>query len=311
MPDITLASGMSAPELAKCRENLKHHWETQQVDEALLLRAWETAHRMATVLYQEYGAAKVAVFGSLAERHRFTKHSDIDIVVWGLSYNTCLDALWETDGLSAEFKIDIIDFQGASELVRKRILNQAVPIDSTEMDVLKFVNETHLATYPKTGEIYEMHRNKLTQRLADERAKIERTVRGIENALKDIDEAPTGYKKYIERTISVDLAEVYSGIEKIFERIAHEVDNDIPSGAEWHSDLLAQMAERRPERPPIISQVTQRRLKRLLRFRHKVNNIYRYELIYERAEEHARRVRKLFDKVSEELEAFTAFLYEA
>jgi hypothetical protein len=70
------------------------------------------------------------------------------------------------------------------------------------------------------------------------------------------------------------------------------------------------MAERRSERPPVVSEVTRRRLKRLLKFRHKVNNIYGDELIYDRAEKHAKRVSKLFDNVTEELDAFTAFLSE-
>ncbi len=306
MPDITLTYEMSSTERAECRENLKRHWETQQVDEALLRRAWEAAHRIAAVLYQEYDAAKVAVFGSLTERHLFAEHSDIDIVVWGLSYDKCLDALWGTEGLNGGFKIDIIDFEETSELFRRRVLNQAVPIDSAEMDILKFINEIH----PTAGEIYEMHRDKLTQRIADERTKIERTVQRIERALEKIDVLPDEAREFIERALAADLAEVYSGIEKIFERIAREVDNHTPSGAEWHKDLLAQMAERRPERPPIISLVTQRRLRRLLKFRHKVNNIYGDELIYERSAKHAKRVRKLFDNVSKELETFTAFLSE-
>ena len=83
--------------------------ETCKVDKELVQRAWTDAQRVATVLYQKYGASKVAVFGSLAEKERFCKYSDIDIVVWGVSYNKCLDALWETEGLSDAFEIDIIN----------------------------------------------------------------------------------------------------------------------------------------------------------------------------------------------------------
>ena len=305
MHSVTTTRGMSPSELAKCRENLKRHWEERRVDEGLLLRAWEAAHRVAAVLYQDFGATKVAVFGSLAEREWFTKNSDIDIIVWGISYNKCLDALWETEGLSSEFKIDIIDFETSSGLFRKRVLSQAIPIDSGEMDVLKLMDERVPPASTETGEIYEMNRNKLIQRISDERTKIERTVQGIANALQDIEGGPPGYRKYIERTIAADLAEVYRGFEKIFERIAREVDMHMPSGGEWHNALLAQMAERREERPPVISQRSTRRLKRLLKFRHRVNNIYRYELIYEKAEKHAKRVGKLFANVSEELDIFT------
>ena len=65
-------SEMSPSELAKCRENLKRRWENRQVDKELLQRAWETAHSLATVLYRDFGATKVAVFGSLTEPERFT-----------------------------------------------------------------------------------------------------------------------------------------------------------------------------------------------------------------------------------------------
>ena len=304
----TTTGRMSPSELAKCRENLKRQWENRRVDKDLLQRAWETVYRISTVLYQDFGAAKVAVFGSLAERKWFTKNSDIDIIVWGLSYNKCLDALWETEGLNSEFKIDLIDFETSNGLFRERILSQAIPIDRAEIDVFKLMNKTPSATHVETGEIYEVNRDRLIQRISDERIKIDGTVRGIANALQDIEEAPPSYRKYIERTIATDLVEIYRGIEKIFERIANEVDMHTPSGGAWHNELLVQMLEPRGERPPVISQRTFRRLKRLLKFRHRMNNIYRYELIYEKASKHAKRVGKLFDNISEELDAFAAFL---
>ncbi len=310
MHSTTTAGGMSPSELAECRENLKRQWENRQVDEELLQCAWQAAHRVATVLYQDYGASKVAVFGSLAERELFSKNSDIDIIVWGISYNKCLDALWNTEGISSEFKIDLIDFETSNELFRERILNQAIQIDKGEKDVLKLMKKTNATICTEAEGTYEVNRDKLIQRISDERTKIERTVRGIAHALQDIDVVAENHRKYVEKTITSDLAEIYRGIENIFERIAREVDMQMPSGSKWHRDLLDQMAERREKRPPVISQKTTRRLKRLLKFRHRVNHIYRYELIYEKAEKHAKRVGKLFDNVTEELDAFTAFLSE-
>ena len=306
MQNATTTGKMSPSELAECRENLKRQWENRQVDKELLQRAWETARRLATVLYRDFGATKVAVFGSLTEPERFTENSDIDIVVWGVSYNKCLDALWETKGLNPEFKIDIINFKSINSLFRERVLSQAVPIDKAGTDILTLVN----TSVPENGETYIVNRNKLIQRISDERTKIERTVRGIANALQDIEIIAANHKKYVEKTIASDLAEVYSGIERIFERIAREVDMQIPGGHRWHNDLLEQMAERQSERPPVISPNTLSRLKELLDFRHKVNNIYRYELIYEKAEEHAKPIGDLFATVSKELDTLIAFLTE-
>ena len=120
-----------------------------------------------------------------------------------------------------------------------------------------------------------------------------------------LDVVSVDYRKYLEHSIAENLAKVYHNIERIFERIAREIDRDVPSGAEWHKALLAQMAESRAQRPPVISPKTRRRLKRLLKFRHRVNNIYAEELVYEQTEKHAKRVGKLFQNVCDDLGRFT------
>ena len=186
--------------------------KTVRLTKSLLQRAWETARHLAIVLYRDFGATKVAAFGSITEPERFTQNSDIDIVVWGISYNKCLDALWKTKGLSSEFKIDIINFKSIDSLFRDRILSQAIHIDKTGTDVLRLMN----VSGTENGETYIVNRNKLIQRISDERTKIERTVRGIASALQDIEIIAANHKKYVEKTIASDLAEVYSGIERIF-----------------------------------------------------------------------------------------------
>ena len=60
----------------------------------------------------------------------------------------------------------------------------------------------------------------------------------------------------------------------------------------------------------MISEGTQQRLAQLLRSRHKVNNIYGDELIYEKAETHAKSIGALFATVSKELDTLIAFLTE-
>lgn len=306
MGRATTTGEMSPSELAECRENLKRQWENRQVDKELVQRAWETARRFAIVLYRDFGATKVAVFGSLTEPKRFRQNSDIDILVWGVSYDKCLDALWETKGLDPEFKIDIINFKSVDRLFRERILSEAIPIDKAGTDALTLVN----ASDRENGETYRVNRDELIQRITDERTKIDRTVGRIERALEKIDILPVDAREFIERALAADLAEVYTGFEKIFERIANEIDKQLPKSERWHTDLLTQMAERCPERPPVISEGTQRKLGQLLRFRHKVNNVYGDELIYEKAEEHAKSITGLFTEVSEDLDTFINFLTE-
>ena len=306
MGRITTTSEMSPSELAECRENLKRQWENRRVDKELVQRAWETARRLAIVLYRDFGATKVAVFGSLTEPKRFRQNSDIDILVWGVSYDKCLDALWETKGLDPEFKIDIINFKSVDRLFRERILSEAIPIDKAGTDALTLVN----ASYRENGETYRVNRDELIQRIIDERTKTDRTIGSIMELLEEIEVATPHHRKFFEELTAKKLAEVYSGIERIFERIANEIDKQLPKGERWHTDLLTQMAERCPERPPVISEGTQESLEQLLRFRQKVNNIYGDELIYEKAAEHAKSITELFTTVSEDLDTFINFLTE-
>ncbi len=250
------AKEMSTEELAACRAQLKRRWENRKVDEALIRRAWDTAHRVAAMLYADFGATHVAVFGSLAEREWFTQASDIDVAVWGLSDSAAVDARWEIGTLAEGFKIDLINVETSTTLFCEQLQRQAIPIKNGDKCTANHVRyeyqqaETVSGTF---GRIYEMNRRKLTQRLADERTKIQHTIANIVQALEDIEVMPAAAKKYIEESISSKLANVYRGIEKIFERIAREVDMHMPSGSRWHNDLLAQMAEQRPERPPVIS----------------------------------------------------------
>ncbi len=310
MHSTTSTHGLTPSELERCRENLRKQWENHKVDEALLQRAWNDAHLVATVLYKNYGATKVAVFGSLADRVRFSKYSDIDIVVWGVTYNRCLDALWETEGLSSEFKIDIINVKTINKLYRERILKQAIPIKLDDTDSAQIIKETNSTENSSTGAIYKVNREKLIQRINDEQEKIERTIRSITEALHDLDGIAEHHKKYIEKTIASEIADVYNGIERIFQQISSEVDKYTPSGEKWHTDLLNQMTEHKDKRPQVISLNTVKRLKRLLKFRHRLNNIYKYELIFPEVEKHAKQIATLYESVSEELDTFITFLNE-
>lgn len=302
MQDVTYtqrtAKEMSPEELASCRQQLERRWKNRKVDEALLERAWHVVYEIATLLYDEFGATRVAVFGSLAEPLWFTKWSDIDIAVWGLSEDGYLDALGKTLGFDQEFKIDLIKFENTDGLFRKRVLKQARFIEEGE----PFNIDTILLI--ETGMSYEMNRKKITQRIVDERGKIERIVGHIRVALQDIEDAPARYRRSIEIEIAKHLYDVYMGMEIIFRQIAREVDEHMPQGETWHKDLLTQMTEPRAERPPVISQKTAQRLEQFLGFRHVFAHQYSIELEYKQTEKNAKRIENLFQDVSEELETF-------
>lgn len=255
-----------------------------RLDEALLQRAWHTAHRIAAMLYEDFGATQVAVFGSLAQQNWFSKWSDIDIAVWGISDDEYFLAVSKAMDISGLFKVDLVDFESSKGLFRERIQSQLITI--------------------KKGVIYKVDRNVLIQRISDERKKIEETVGKISERLEKIKTAPVEYREEIKTTIAKNLVDCYRGMENIFRRIALDVDLRIPDGSRWHKELLAQMVAPQVERQPVISQEMFELLQELLEFRHVFNNIYGEELVYERTERNAKQIGELFESLSEELDVF-------
>ncbi len=298
---------MSPSELSACRKRLEQVWKSRSVDEGLLHQAWRDAQEVAILLYKEFGATQVVIFGSLTEPMWFTKGSDIDIAVSGLSNDLYDKAYKKIMDFDSEFKIDIINFDRSKGLFRERVKYQAIPIERGVRPVLwkRLYEHLQRQVFPtEDGEIYEMNRKRLTQRINDELDKIESTVGGIAKALEDIEVLPAAARPYIQESIAKKLADVYNGIENIFKRIARQVDRHLPTGDSWHKDLLTQMTEQRPERPPVISEDIFPRLDDLLKFRHAFNNIYAEELVYEKTEPRAKSIDQLFTSVSEDLSIF-------
>ena len=303
-----IVKDLSPEELAQYRQRLDQQFQNRKVDEALLQRAWQTAHRVAAMLYEHFGALQVAVFGSLAQQTWFSKSSDIDVVVWGLPGDTYLEALWETRNFSREFKIDLVNFESAKGRFRERIQSQAIHIPQEETDLSRLLSKCQAIPIERE-EIYdEMNKRELIERIVDERSKIERTVEEIRIRLRRMESATAEDIEDLKALVAMRLLLFYTGLEKIFGIIAREIDSDEPKGAEWHKDLLQQMAETRPSRPPVISEETFADLMLVLRFRHRIRNIYVFELVPERTVENGKRVCDLLDPLSAELDTFIAYL---
>ena len=232
---------MSPSELSACRKRLEQVWKSRIVDEGLLHQAWRDAQEVAILLYKEFGATQVVIFGSLTEPMWFTKGSDIDIAVSGLSNDLYDKAYKKIMDFDSEFKIDIINFDRSKGLFRERVKYQAIPIERGVRPVLwkRLYEHLQRQVFPtEDGEIYEMNRKRLTQRINDELSKIESTVGGIAKALEDIEVLPVAARPYIQESIAKKLADVYNGIENIFKRIAREVNTHVPTGSRWHKIYL-------------------------------------------------------------------------
>ena len=272
---------LSPEELVQYRQRLNQHLRNRKVDEALLQRAWQTAHRVAAMLYKDFGATQVAVFGSLAGQKWFSKRSDIDIAVWGIPSDKYFRAVWEAEAISRLFKLDLVDFESCKGLFQERIESQSVRI--------------------RKGEIYPVDQSQLIQDISEERPKIERSISGIKKALQRIETAPAEYRIAIEVTMAKRVSDCYMGMENIFRQIALEVDLCLPDGSSGHKELLAQMAKPYAERPPVISKGTFKNLQEFLEFRYLFIRFDTDELDYQKTEQKASRLARYLTASSKNL----------
>ena len=109
--------------------------------------------------------------------------------------------------------------------------------------------------------------------------------------------------------VALNLHGFYSGAERIFEEIAKEVDGTIPSGAEWHRNLLVQMsADVTNRRPLVIERSTRNCLEEYRGFRHVVRNVYTFNLRPSRLGELVTELRHCYQELSQDLDKFCQFL---
>jgi len=89
-------------------------------------KALNLAKEISEILYKKYKAKKVILVGSLKDKELFTKWSDIDLAVAGISNKDYFKALSEVLSLSVDFKIDIIDLDSCEEEIRNRLEGEGI-----------------------------------------------------------------------------------------------------------------------------------------------------------------------------------------
>jgi len=112
-------------------------------------------------------------------------------------------------------------------------------------------------------------------RVRQELPALARVAHRAESSLAD---ALRGDDRYLDAA-ALNLHAFYSGIERLFELVARRIDDTMPIGANWHAELLAQMAAPvTGVRSPVISAALLAQLDRYRGFRHVVRNAYTYSL---------------------------------
>ena len=133
----------------------------------------------------------------------------------------------------------------------------------------------------------------------------------VERARQGWDKAKSMNDDFYLDVVALNLHGFYSGLEKIFEKIASGVDGCVPSAANWHQELLNQMSMEIPKvRPAVISQEMRDMLEDFRGFRHVVRNVYTYHLNPEKIELLITKIEPVLEKLTAELNAFTIFLQE-
>lgn len=96
----------------------------------------------------------------------------------------------------------------------------------------------------------------------------------------------------------------YTGIENLFKRIASEIDQSVPRGEYWHSDLLERMTQSSPKRPAVISESLSETLQQYLDFRHVFRHAYSFELHWNKMAPLVHNIEDLYQRLKQELEDF-------
>ena len=113
-------------------------------------------------------------------------------------------------------------------------------------------------------------------------------------------------------SVALDLHSFYQGVERCLELVAKLIDGHVPSGQQWHQDLLTQMAsEVEGVRPAVLSEQAKAPLDRLRGFRHVARNVYAFHLSPEKINGLILGLPQVLALVQADLEAFAGFLEDA
>lgn len=144
---------------------------------------------------------------------------------------------------------------------------------------------------------------RLRRELADDRDAMTARVAEMEKAAPRLGEAP-----WVSHT-AVALHGWYTALEAAFERIARELDGEVPRGERWHRDLLSQATVEVPGiRPAVVSRELLPELLELLAFRHFFRHVYAVAFDPDKLEPEIERVRRIAPRVDEGLAAIDSHL---
>ena len=146
----------------------------------------------------------------------------------------------------------------------------------------------------------------MISRIENELDELDKVVEKINSGWERIENT---YDELILDSIALNLHDYYAGLERIFELIATEIDDNIPRGESWHQDLLNQMKiSIKKVRPQVISKEIANKLDEYRGFRHIVRNVYTFNLSKERIKPLVKNLSSLKEEIRKDIEEFINFL---
>ena len=142
-------------------------------------------------------------------------------------------------------------------------------------------------------------------------SEIEEELGNIERLLSELNEHQKEEPRnsFYLRAVGSIFHDFYCGVERIFERIAEELNGGIPEGENWHIQLLKDMTLQIEEvRPAVISKELLAELKGYLEFRHRFRNIYGFELEWDKMKGLKETMPGVADRFKKEIKEFIEFM---
>ena len=142
-------------------------------------------------------------------------------------------------------------------------------------------------------------------------SEMEEELGNIERLLSELNEHQKEEPRnsFYLRAVGSIFHDFYCGVERIFERIAEELNGGIPEGDNWHTQLLKDMTLQIAEvRPAVISKELLAKLKSYLEFRHRFRNIYGFELEWDKMKGLKETMPGVADRFKKEIKEFIEFM---
>jgi predicted nucleotidyltransferase len=269
------------------------------------------AEAAAQILRRQFSAEKIVLFGSWLTPGLLRRQSDIDLAVWGLADQGYAQAVRAVSSLSSTVAIDLVQVESAQPSLQWVIAQRGVVLSAhgqtLDVDQLHHKLLQDGVQAGRTGQSRATYRVLLGQ-LGQELDAIAQLVQKNQALLHKL--KATGDADYMG-SVALNLHSFYGGAERMFKQIAQTVDGSVPDAADWHRQLLRQMAAPVWQtRSAVLRSATVMQLEEYCSFRHLVRNIYSVNLRLDRVEALAAPLPDCFAQLEADLRQFIAAIAE-